>query len=163
VVKRVEVDNRAVGLYRMWTKKNPGEVFAMDFNFPEVVGVLGKAMRIIYWSDKWEQDGDGFHYEHDFDSSPEVWCASADDRSRNIETLLRIRDVNDTESSWPVLGEVCELSLRLADGYVKNFRFKKPPVMTCSADQRCLCILYKREPIFIKGGRMKVTARGIVN
>lgn len=162
-MRRIDVDqisNQTHGLYRMWNAKQPDEAFALDFNFPEYAGVLGNAMRIVYWSDKWDEDS---YYEHDFDTSPEVYCGSAEDGEKHIDDLTKIRDVNNVESEWPVLAEVCELSLRLLNNRVKTFKFKRPPVMTCTKDKKAVVILYKREPIIIRGGRMRVTARGIVN
>ncbi len=165
-MKRIDldlVDNKALGLYRMWNKKHPTRAFETTFNFPNEVGVLGNAMRIIYWSDKWQEDGEGDYYEHDFDSSPPVFCGSSEERVKNIDSILKVKNVNSTQSSWAILAEVCELSLRLLDGGVKTFRFKKPPLMLSTADRKGLCILYRKEPIFIRGGRMRVTERGIVN
>jgi hypothetical protein len=163
VAKHVEVSNRTLGLYRMWHAKDPSKLIETTFDFPDVVGELGRAMRIIYWSDKWKENGSGDYYEHDFDSEPPVFCESSDYKERSVERLMQTPGLNETKSEWPILAEVCELSVRLHEGNVKTFRFKKPPLLLCTPDKKCICILYKKEPIFIRGGRMKVTARGIVN
>lgn len=161
--RKIDIDAKTLGLYRMWHAKDPTKAFELTFDFPDVVGRLGRAARIVYWSDKWEAPGDGYHYEHDFDSAPPVYCESVDG-STSVEKLMGVRGLNDTQSAWPILAEVCELSVRLDDtDKIKTFRFKKPPLMLTSADKKTLCILYKKEPLFIRGGRMVVTARGIVN
>lgn len=158
-----DVPNQTHGLYRMWNARKADEAFATSFEFPQDMGVLGRAMRIIYWSDKWKTDGTGDYYEHDFDTSPEVYCESAEHGVKSIDALTKVKDINNRESGWPVLAEVMELSLERLEGGVKTYKFSKPPIMTCSSDKKSVIILYKREPIIIRGGRMRVTARGIVN
>ncbi len=153
-------EHAALGTYRMWHQKHPTKVFSMTFDFPELVGELGKALRIVYWSDKWEDKG-GYFYEHDFDSRPPVF-SSTDEGGVGTHRLLRTQSVHD-EMQLPVLAEVHELSVDTKAGGVKTFAFKKPPVMCCTADKKTLVVLYKRDPILIRGGRMHVTERGIVN
>ena len=165
-MKHVEVSEKIVGAYRMWHQKHPTKAYEMTFNFPDVLPLLGTALRIVYWSDKWEKSG-GYHYEHDFDSrplcygehhlegtEPEVFKETAKD-------LLKTTSVNE-QMQFPVLGEVVEVSVDVPEEGVRTLQFRKPPFMLCTADMKGVVILHKR-PIIIRGSKMHVTERGIVN
>jgi len=165
VSKRIDVAADVLGAYRMWHKKHPDQVRQMTYNFPEDIPLIGKALRIVYWSDKWEDKG-GFHYEHDFDSSPPVYGEVHQDadnvtKLENTAKLLKVESVHE-QMPFPILAEVCELSMDVDGEGIRTLSFKKPPLMLCTRDKKAIVILH-RKPIIVRGGRMHVTERGIVN
>lgn len=161
--KKHEVSNDVLGAYRMWHQKAPKEVQGTTYDFPEDISALGVAMRIVYWSDKWEADGKGYHYEHDFDSRPPVYGDMSSKSKRRVDTarLLCVDSVHE-QMEFAVLAEVCELSVDVKGEGIKTFSFVRPPLMLCTADKKSLVLLHDK-PIVIRGGKMRVTERGIVN
>jgi hypothetical protein len=150
----------------MWHQKDPTEAWTMTYDFPERLPFLGTALRIIYWSDKWEKPGEGYHYEHDFDSRPPAYgdfrkSKSSSPTTHDTSKLLNVDRV-DEQMAFPILAEVVELSLDVPGEGIRTLQFKKPPLMLCSKDKKALIILHDK-PIIVRGGRMRVTDRGIVN
>lgn len=163
-MKRMDVSDAALNAYRMWHQKHPTKVRQVTFDFPEQLPLLGTALRIVYWSDKWEDAG-GYFYEHDFDSRPPCYGEhhnrSNPGRVHDTAKLLKTESVHDT-MEFPILAEVQELSVDVPGEGVRTLQFRKPPLMLCTKDKRGVVVLHKR-PIVIRGGRMHVTERGIVN
>lgn len=167
---------KAMRLYSLWTEKDP-EVSSL---WQDVVNErlvdwdtlefrqLGTAGDILYVSDKWEKDGVLERYHHPFDSRPGVFCASedAEGKASTLARLLGARSLTGSSTVALTLIAVVEelvirregkphLTLRFADADV--------PPLCATTDARSLVILTKdRGPIFIRGGSMRVTARGIV-
>lgn len=164
--RRTEVSDDVARAYRMWHQKHPKTVRQVTYDFPESIPVLGTALRIVYWSDKWEADDDGYFYEHDFDSRPPVYGEfhKRGAGARHVDTakdLLKVPSVNST-MEFPILADAVELSIDVPGEGVRTLQFKRPPVMLCTKDRKALVILHER-PIVIRGSRMRVTERGIVN
>jgi hypothetical protein len=170
----------AAALYEMWHQKHPRNVIPKTYEFnpprrdapranpghegPGVMTAVGRAAEILYSSDKWEKNGDFWPYEHDFDSRPTVYANWGEGRGVQTTSLLQVRDLND-EWEMPLLAFVKSITYDDADGERRRLVFgKKGPVMTCSPDKKTLVILASRKtgPIFVRGGKMVVTERGIV-
>lgn len=162
--------------FRLWHQKNPRQIFEIDYDFPEYVDCIGRADAILYASDKWERDGDFFDYIHDFSSLPFVYaCEGAFDlppygRPKSVKQLLRATDL-DEEFALPILAGVRQLVVcpvneegpRSNPAQKQYIDFRDPPMLCCSPDLKTLVIFSEeRGPIFVRGGQMVVTERGIV-
>lgn len=146
----------------MWHQKPAREVLDIpDFTLPKRLTRLGIANRIVYDSDKWEDDGDFHLYQHEFVSKPEVFVA---DRYGEIDTrdFLDIDSLDGFELNWIVLAFVRELRVRIPEQRRKtNFVYGEPPIMACNPELDTVVVLHS-ELTFIRGGTMQITERGIV-
>jgi hypothetical protein len=164
----------------MWHQKEVDAIDETTLHLPEKLRCIGTADEVLYQSDKWEQDGDFYPYQHDFSSAPSVFIAdgavlgqrgakdgrdgpAASSRGGRIvstKTFLRLSSLHG-QIAWPLLAFVEELSLRVPGQAEKlTLRFTRPPMMCC-ADKKTLVILHD-DLIVIRGGSMVVTERGIV-
>lgn len=154
---------RAENLFRLWHQKHPNEDDhqRMTTSFAPVVGYVGHAQSIVYLSDKWEDDGDFHPYEHDFDSHPMAFSRDGEGREKDTAHLLGVPSVN---GAWamPLLAYVQSVTLDDGRGPF-TVKFPDFPVMTCSPDRKTLVILHRPAHVFIRGGTMTITERGIVD
>lgn len=165
-----DVDPWAIEAWRMWNQKEVRSVAPAEYDFPEVVFPVGRADRILYSADKWEEDGDFFTYYHDFDSHPIVYTEKGAPMMKGVRSNGQPLDVPDVfnvetvDDQWsiPVLAYVLELFWTKPDGTKAKKKFKKDTIMTCAEDLQTLCILSEDAPVFIRGGSMEITERGIV-
>lgn len=168
--------SKAEDHFRLWHQKEPRQIFEVDYDFPDYVHCVGRAEDILYASDKWEEDGNFFDYIHDFDSLPFVYaCEGSFDlpvkgQPKSVKKLLQAPSL-DGEFSLPILAQVRELVICpvAAKGPRTNpmnrrmLAFDQLPLLCCSPDLKTLIIFSEeRGPIFIRGGEMVVTERGIV-
>lgn len=145
---------KAERTYVMWHQKNPTKVHKVDVPLPKLVACVGAADCITYVSDKWEEDGDVHDYVHEFDSSPSVYMVDDDG---DVELVV------EGEHALPILGVVREL-IFLPTGAEKKhvLRFRTLPIMCCTTDKKTVVIFAEKTgPIFIHGGKMHITERGI--
>lgn len=165
-------ENWAAEAWRMWHQKEPREVVQATYDFPEELVPAGKAQRILYSSDKWEEDGDFYTYFHDFDSHPTVyapsgseWAKTRENRGRSstldVARALSVPDVN-SQIHLPLLAKTMELIIVGLDGKKKSRKFRGETPLCCTSDLKTLLILASGGPIIIRGGKMVVTERGIV-
>lgn len=159
---------KAEASWRMWHQKEPRELFETSYDFPEHVFCVGTAETVIYASDKWEKDGKFFDYVHEFDSRPEVFMADGQRRNpgaapTSVKRLLGTRDL-EGELALPILAKVKTLIISPPDDAPDHYiNFRDEPVMCCTADHKTVVIFSESKgPIFIRGGKMVVTERGIV-
>lgn len=166
-----DVDPWATEAWRMWHQKEPREIIPTSFKFPKKMVPVGKADRILYRSDKWEDDGDFYTYYHDFDSRPTVYTTDkstlAAIRENNTEGQIDVADFLgmehiNAELSLPLLATTMELVVIGEDGKRRTKKFRPEPPLCCTADLKTLLILADDIPIIIRGGKMVVTERGIV-
>lgn len=165
-----DVDPWAIEAWRMWNQKEVRSVSPAEYDFPEVVVPVGKADRILYSADKWEEDGDFFTYYHDFDSHPFVYTEKGASMTKGISgkgkgiDVAQVFGVETVDDSWsvPVLAYALELIWTTPDGRKAKKKFKKDTIMSCAEDLKTLCILSEDAPVFIRGGSMVITERGIV-
>lgn len=155
----------AESIHEMWHQKHPWTAkhrsYEFDRNGTGCVSPVGRAVEILYTSDKWEKNGDFWPYEHDFDSRPTVYTYWGPGQGTRVSSLLGVQDIN---SSWEmaILAYVKSVTVDV-DGEHHRMSFAgKGPVMTCSSDLKTVVILAKGGPIFVRGGKMVVTERGIV-
>lgn len=174
-VSRDRPTGNVVENYKSWHAKAPDTVFGSNYDFPNKVELLGKAIDIIYYADKWEKDGKGFEYIHTFDSKPLVYAKrsyltgkAAASQQKSVCELLQVKSLS-VDLDLPVLAIAKELTIeRDSDHHRQTLLFKRSkPVMSCSHDRKTLIIFAygddgKEAPIFIRGGTMIVTERGIV-
>ncbi len=153
--------SRAEANYETWHQKHVNKIIEKRYEFPKQVFCVGKAVHIMYHSDKWEDEGKGFDYSHYFDSMPSVYKANpAMGSPKSVRNLLKADP--DGELPLPILAGVLEITIN--DG-VRDQKTKfesHKPLMCCSDDRKTLIIFAKSGPIFIRGGSMVVTERGIV-
>lgn len=148
------------GKYQMWHRKPVRAWKERKFDFPARVGRVGRAVSIVYESDKWEKDGALFNYVHDFSSGPVVYRAGG--KSAAARDTRGLLGVSDLKGLIPLvqLATVVEV---IVDNGKKRWPLafsNQPPLMT-TLDTKTLVILC-RDPIFISGGEMRVRAPGIV-
>ncbi len=150
---------------RMWHQKERGwgvGDIPLTFKFPDTVVQLGRAEEIVYQSDKWEEDFDFFPYTHTFDSHPFVYGIGDGAVEKNVAELLRVQRPNSSRWSLPLLAFVEQLTYD--DGKrSRRVKFRRDTAMSCSRDRKTVIILSESKPLFIRGGKMVVTARGIVH
>lgn len=154
--------------YTRWHQKNPKEVVEATYDFPETVVDVGRAVRIIYSSDKWEKDGDNHLYEHKFDSRPSVYTEAKGGVRTNpgaievpTKRLLSV-DSFRQQLALPVLATVVELVYHDGSKERETSFGNRQPLLCAALDMRTLVIFDIPRPFFIKGGEMTVTERGIV-
>lgn len=150
---------RAIKHYEMWHQKPHDRVEEMNLTLPPSMRKVGIADEIEYRSDKWEDDGKFYPYEHAFTSRPTVYMG---DKRAPLDTrrFFSLQTLNDT-LAWPLLAFVETLSIREPGKPHKTvLRFGRDPIMCC-ADERTVVILHD-SLIAIRGGSMVVTERGIV-
>lgn len=161
----MSTQSKAEQVWRTWHQKNPRELHEVEYDFPEEVFSIGLAETIIYASDKWEDDGDFYDYVHEHETGAEVFTTDGTGRRASVKSLLGTRqDLKTGELSLPMLGMVKELIVMPHDADAKHsLKFKEKPILSCSLDRKTLIIFSESKgPIFVRGGRMVVTERGIV-
>lgn len=147
--------------YEMWHEKGVRQVQEKKFTFPKELFRAGRAVEIVYSSDKWEKDGDNFDYSHSYGSGVSVYRAKPKvGAARDTCKLLHVDDLNGT-IPMVQLAYVKELVVE-NDGERWPLVFARPPMLVTLLDLRTLVILH-RDPIFIRGGKMVVRAPGITN
>ena len=163
--------NKAIKNHAMWHQKEADEVLTPSYEFGDQAYCIGTIDQLWYSSDKWEENGNFCTYYHDFDSHPPVYCSEDSPlivpaaeylRHKKTTALLRVKSVNG-EVPLTFLSYALELTVNY--GKVKKryrFRSEQPPVCG-TPDNKTLVILAKAGPIYVRGGRMSITARGIVN
>lgn len=166
-----DVDPWATDAWRMWHQKEPREIIPTSFKFPKKMVPVGKANRILYRSDKWEEDGDFYTYYHDFDSHPTVYTTEKSPLAKGLRSngeekidvadFLGMEHIN-AELSLPLLATTMELIITGEDGKKRTKKFRLEPPLCCTSDLKTLVILSDDIPIIIRGGKMVVTERGIV-
>jgi hypothetical protein len=153
--------NKGVKVYQEWHAKDPSDIvkIKVPHGLPNEVASVGKALQIAYRSGKWKKGNSTDDYEHDTKSSdpPTIYHETGDGRVRAVSSFLK----NDVIVH---LGECLEIIGEDLDGEPLEIDIgKKLPKLVCTSDYRTLIILHKEGPIFINGGTMKVTERGIVD
>ncbi len=148
-------------VYKMWHQKDVRRVNTRSFEFPEEVFLMGRAENIDYASDKWERDNDFYPYGHYFDSHPFVYGTRGNGRGKDTRSLLQVDDLNG-EWDMPVLA-YCTQLVYDDNGQMRKLRFSGRVTLTCSNDRKTLVVLSNARPVFIRGGKMIVTDRGIVH
>lgn len=173
---------RAEGIYRLWTEKDPDDSsiwsertqeFSVDWDKLRLSRVGGGG-DILYTSDKWEKPGVLERYHHPFDSGPSVYASldevgdgsvGAGDEGVHIG-ITRLLGISSLKGPvvLTLIAAVNELVIQQDHGPNVTWRFpREPPALCSTLDKKGLVILSQdRGPIFIRGGRMRVTARGIV-
>lgn len=166
--------DRAFAIYKLWTEKEPDvssmwrdPVTQRTVDWDELqFAQLGRAKDILYISDKWEADGVLERYHHPFDTLPAVYCATedAEGKERPLAQLVG-EPVSKAKALQLVLLAVVEELVVVREGKTNlTLRYKDDPPPLCSTrDKKGLVIITKdRGPIFVRGGQMTVTSRGIV-
>jgi hypothetical protein len=130
---------------------------------------VGKAEEILYASDKWERDGDLHDYVHTFESHPGVYIpqSTAGDedvigRPKKTLSLLGLRSAR-AQLSVAQLAKVRDFTFTDKAGDLVEIALGRGAIILSTPDKKCLIILAKNGPVLVRGGKMKVTARGIVN
>lgn len=163
------VVRRAMDSYSMWHQKHPNEVLDITIAWPEEVYQCGRAEQILYRSDKWEDDNNFFMYDHVFDTRPFVYCQRgsvlepfANSKRRSVRRLLRVNDLEKDPVPLPYLAKAVELTISLSDGTGQTLNLVAEPALCCTLDLKTLVICMENDILFINGGKMHVTERGIV-
>lgn len=155
--------------WRMWHQKEPRELLRQPYELPDDLVAVGRADRIYYSSDKWEEDGDFYTYYHDFDSHPTVyvpetwaWTKHADEDADVVDVVetLEMQHADD-EVMLPMLSKTLELVVEI-EGDKQSRKFKGASPLCCTRDLRTLVIFSSSGPVIVRGGKMVVTERGIV-
>lgn len=129
---------------------------------------IGKAHEILYASDKWEKNGDNFDYIHEFESHPKVFIpaskASEDEATGAPRTTASVLGLRSPKKSLVVaaLATAKAFTYYDVDGELVEIQGLKGALVGSSPDKKTLLILAKKGPILVRGGQMRITARGIV-
>lgn len=159
----------AVDAYSMWHQKPHKKVKELSVEWPKTIHCFGRAEQIIYKSDKWEKDNDFYTYDHIFDSRPNVYCGPdssffqfAETKSRKLAPLLSVKDLEKDTIAAPYLAKTLEFTFCAHDGSYKRITFNNSPSLCCTVDKKTLIICSTDGFLFVHGGAMRVTSRGIV-
>lgn len=168
---------KAMSIYTLWTEKPPDDsslwqdvVTVQNVDWDELdVRCVGYGNDILYTSDKWEKPGVLEKYHHPFGpvTCPGVFCAAHDGEGGEPVSVAKLLGQRDLKTVALTPLALCdELVVQVPDEPHMTWRFSSsddPPAVCSSMDKKCLVILSKdKGPVFIRGGRMRVTARGIV-
>jgi len=147
--------SRGASVYTEWHAKEADKIESIKLHLPECVYAVGKGEMIAYRSGKWQDGSAKEDYEHDFTSRPTVYHQDGEGREVKVSSFLK----NDV---LVYLGTALELLYIGLDGDDYEIPLKKGTILACTTDKKTVVILHQNGPIFIKGGNMRVTARGIV-
>lgn len=161
----------AAKLYYMWHAKKPDGAHVVPFEFPRVVMPIGRAVSIVYHSDKWEKDGEGYNYKHDFESRPTVYAPTAGKlhvrENPSVPTGEVLKADIDGQVAMPMLALVYQFVYE-DDNNKKNILLfdEAQPLMCMTEDARGLVMFLesdgKNVPLFVRGGEMYVNSHGII-
>lgn len=153
--------SKGVRVYQEWHAKDPQNIVKIKVpsGLPEEVFAVGKALQIAYRSGKWKKGKATDDYEHDtkWTDPPTIYHETGDGRGRLVDSFLK----NDVIVH---LGECLEVIGEDANGEPLEIDIgSRRPKLVCTNDYKTLIILHKEGPIFINGGSMRITERGIVD
>jgi hypothetical protein len=158
--------------WTMWNDKpEPRREFTKSvkqLNEPYFVCV-GKAEEILYSSDKWEKDGDHHDYVHTFETHPGVYipesAAGDEDVIGRPKKTLSILGLSTSRKQLAVteLAKVKDFTFKDKNGDLVAIELGRGAILASTPDKKCIIILAKNGPVLVRGGKMVVTARGIVN
>lgn len=163
--------SKADSIFRLWHEKNPrkdvGPVKVKDLSVP-TFACVGKCEQIEYDSDKWEKDGEMHSYYHDTTSHPGVWIPAtyvgAEERigkEKSTRSLLGIRDSHGP--LWLAQLAICtSLTYKDKSGGKLQMEISGKSKMLSTPDKKAVLILTRKGPVIVRGGQMRVTARGLV-
>ena len=158
--------NKGVDVYHEWHDKDPTKLTSIKVDLPVDVGQMGKVTMIAYRSGKWLKSGKTEDYEHPFESGPFIYHEDGDGRLKQVSSMIRQAGSSEgNPKGLPVLidlGKCIELTLETPEGGEDEIILRGAPKLCCTPDKKTLVILHSDGPLFIKGGRMRVTNRGIV-
>lgn len=153
-------------IYRMWHAKEADEFFSVKEKLldEDYACEVGTATDIVYQSAKWEKVPHRYHHEF---KNPSIYFVDSQTREgEGTGKIKKVRTLLATRSDKPefaFLGEVEALQYCDCDGEEVNLGNIKGAALLCTPDKKGLLILSKKGPIFIRGGSMRVTHRGIVD
>lgn len=157
-------------LYEMWHAKEPDGAHLVEYTFPTNLVCIGTAEAIVYHSDKKERDGDGFDYEHMFDTTPEVYAPAGNPffapMGRPVPTQKILRSDPNDKVVLAAFGVVNELEINVGDNEALRMHFRNHEPLLCMTTDKTGLIIFatmqgQQVPLFIRGGKMHVTSHGI--
>lgn len=163
--------NKADSIFRLWHEKDPrkdiGPIKVRDLGVA-TFACIGKCDQIEYDSDKWEKDGEMHSYYHDTTSHPGVWIpaqyVSDEERigqERSTKALLGVRNVSGP--LWLAQLAFCtSLTYKDKAGEKLGMEISGKSKLLSTPDKKAVLILTKKGPVIVRGGQMRVTARGLV-
>lgn len=158
--------NKAIKNHALWHSRESDGVVrrssaALDATRFCAVGV---AVNIVYESDKWYGKNEKkYFYDHDFDSRPKVYspCKCRDGGCRSI-TRSSLLGVSDNSVPVTELGTVDTFTMDV-DGETEHLEFKGKTYLYSTPDLKALVIPSGKDVLVVRGSKMRVTSRGIVN
>ncbi len=153
--------DKGVKVYQEWHAKEPNDIVKIKVprGLPVEVFAIGKALQIAYRSGKWKKGNATDDYEHDtkWSDPPTIYHDTGDGRARTTESFLKNDVIVHLGECLEIIGEdPTGEPIEVAIG-------KKLPKLVCTNDYKTLIVLHNDGPIFINGGSMRVTERGIVD
>lgn len=159
--------------YKLWHQKQPESYKMASYTFPKKMTRLGRATNILYFSDKWEDDGKGYEYTHDFTSKPDVYASPglvkalgiAIENPKSTDTQRALKCSPDGDIPMSFMALALEMTVD-CDGEDMTIPFGKASASVwCLPDRKGVLIFVGEsnpQCLIIRGGRMVVTERGIV-
>jgi hypothetical protein len=161
---------RGEDIFRMWHEKEPRKNESLKVKLLDEphFAAIGKAVEITYRSDKWERDGDHHLYVHDFESRPKVYLpashVSEDEqigKPTKTSTLLGSK-ANNGRLVVAQLATAVDFTMFDKDNNEVALKLGNGSKMFSTPDKKGLLIITRSGPVIVRGGQMRVTARGIV-
>ncbi len=150
----------AKAAHRMWHQKDVKDRLLVEYPFPDEVYGVGKVRSLVYVSDKWERDGKMIDYMHDTDSRPTLYAGDGEGGAKRVASLLGTRDANDP-IAFVHLAYLKWIEYDDNEGTQEHV-FSRPVPLVCTRDKRTIVAIHRSRSLFINGGKMVVTSRGIV-
>lgn len=146
----------SLALYKIFNSREPDFVSAIpDVKIPDRLGLLGRATKLLYRSDKWRSDGRESFYIHPYESDVKCYVPW-----RNGLDPVEVQ-------AWPgelvQLGYCVEVEVDQGNGGLGYLTPPKDTILCATPDGRTLVLLHLRQGILgaLTGGRQRITDRGV--
>lgn len=157
-------------IFREWHEKEPNRVTSKKVALLDepYFCCIGKAVEITYRSDKWEKNGDHHLYVHDFSSHPGVYLPQShttedEQIGRPVKTTSLLGSkASNGQLVVADLATAKELILRDKHNKEMELKLGNGSKLYSCPDKKALLIITQNGPVIVRGGQMRVTARGIV-
>lgn len=148
----------AIRRYRIFHKKDPREVRVIQ-GLPDHVRELGRALSVMYETDKWNDDGDDIRYKHLHENGVLAFEAAA--RPGRGTTTLPVA-VPAPDEGFARLGRCLGFFVQTDDGKVREYNPRGTDLF--SSPRGDLLGVYhpaRGWVAFIAGGKLRVESEGI--
>jgi hypothetical protein len=146
----------SLSLYKTFNSREPDFVSALPhIRLPDRLGLVGRATKILYRSDKWRSDGRESFYVHPYESDVKCYVP--------WRTGLEPVGVRAWPGELVQLGHCVDIEFDEGNGRLGYLTPPKKTILCATPDGRTLVLLHLRQGILgaLTGGRQRITDRGV--